>query len=140
MLVVGVLLLGGCAGADNPLPQPSPPSDAGEHSGGGDLATAVDLTMGDLYSRLREPYEPPWDVQRYSVPAPTRWEAVTTHYAQALGSGWEVDTRYPEEVSTGPYRSKVWTDERRAVAIALNEGPDAGADHVLTVLVPEGDR
>ena len=133
--LVGLLALSGCSRMSQAVPQLSVPAGATVYSGTGILATAAQLSLADLHSRLREHYSPPWHVQRFAIPTGTGWDAITTHYAQALGPDWKVDARYAEDAGPG-YRSKVWSDGRRAVAIALVPARP-GADQVLTLFTPE---
>lgn len=136
VVLISLLALCACSESNRAMPQPSAPPGATPYSGEGGLTTAAQLAMADLHSRLRAHYEKFWDVQRYAVPAAVNWNSITAHYAQALGPDWQVDQRYSEDAGTG-YRSKVWSDGRRAVGIALIDGREAGAEQVLTVLVPE---
>lgn len=96
--------------------------------------------MGDLHSRLRTEYEPPWDIQRYVLPATTTWDAIKAHYTSELGQEWKVDDRFAEEGTVpGDYLAKVWTDEDRAVAVALIRPPNGGERQVLLAFTPEQD-
>ena len=128
--LVLVLALGACAG--KAVPEVPAPSGAATYTGSGELQTAAQLAFADLHSRLRQHYDPPWDLQRYAEPAGAAWAGVVEHYARALGGDWKPDGRYAEDAGPG-YRSKVWTDGERAVAVgALTRGDE----QVLLVLVP----
>lgn len=137
-VLVGMLALSGCGGGGGPMAEPAPLPSATPYPRNDDLITRSQFTMGDVRPRLREHYDPPWDVSRYEIVKPAEWDAITAHYAQALGKDWEVDTRYKDiEGSYRPYRFRVWTDGDRAVALALAEGP--AASDVLTVFWPDED-
>jgi hypothetical protein len=118
------------------VPELSAPPGAAAYSGTGAVTTAAQLAQADMHSRLRERYSPPFHMERFSVPVGTGWDAITTYYARALGPDWKVDARYAEDGGPG-YRSKVWSDGQRAVAIALVPAREPGGEQVLTVFTPE---
>ncbi len=118
------------------MTEPTAPPGASAYSGTGELATAAQLSLADLHARLREHYTPPWDVHRLAIPAATDWGAIAAHYDHALGAQWQADDRYAADAGPG-YRSRVWSDGRRAFAIALVPGRGEGEEQVLTVFTPE---
>lgn len=141
VLVLAALLTLGACGSDPPLPQPVAPTPAttyldDDHT----MRTRATLAWSDVHRRLREHYDPPWDISLYELPATTSWETITAHYTRELGADWSADDRYPEERGLDDYRTKVWGAGDRAVAIALIEGRPAGRFNVLAVLVPDDDR
>jgi hypothetical protein len=121
------------------MPQPSAPPGATQYTGEGPLLTAAQRAMSDIRNRLQTNFSTTWDVKRFAVPAGTQWDAIKDHYAQALGSQWQVDDRYAEEASRD-YRAKVWSDGEHAVAIALVSLDEPDGEQVLTVLVPTKKR
>jgi hypothetical protein len=134
LVLVGVLALGACGGGGGPVAEPAALPGATPYPTNLDLITRSQLAFADLHSRLRDHYDPPWEVSRYEIVNSVQWDAVAAHYAQALGQDWQVDVRYQEDAGV-TYRSRVWTDGDRAVAIALADGP--AASDVLTVLWPD---
>jgi hypothetical protein len=134
LVLVSLLALCACIGANRTMAEPAPPPGATlPYPSTGPLMTAALLTLADLRSRLQARYEPPWDAHRYAIPAATPWDSVIEHYERELGPNWHVDTNYAETSGHG-YRSMVWTDGKHVVAIALNEAPQTNAEHALTVM------
>lgn len=140
LVLVSLLAFGACAGANRTMSEPTPPPGATlPYPSDGPLMTEALLTLADFRSRLQAHYKPPLDAHRYAVPAATPWRSVIEHYTRELGPDWHVDPHYEEE-SSRRYRSMVWTDGEHVVAIALNESPNAGAEHALTVLFSDDKR
>jgi hypothetical protein len=137
-VLISVLAICACTGAvGRPMPEPTPPPGTTlPYPSDGPLMTAALFTLADLRSRLEMHYPPPWDGHRYAVPASLGWAAIVEHYTRELGPNWQIDTRYADDAGKD-YRSKVWSDGKRAVAIALNESSKPGAEHALTVLFPD---
>lgn len=133
-VLAGLLALAACGGDRAPVAEPAPLPSTTKFPTDVALLTRADLAFADLHSRLRADYDPPYEISRYEVAAATSWDTITAHYAQALGTDWRVDTRYQDDAGTS-YKSRVWTDGDRAVAIALATGPDSR--NVLVVLWPD---
>lgn len=134
LLLVTLMALCACAGANRTMAEPAPPPQATlPYPSDGPLMTSALFTLADLRSRLQAHYGSPLDAHRYAVPAATRWRSVIEHYTRELGPDWHVDPRFSES-SEHSYRSMVWTDGEHVVAIALNESPQTGSEHALTVM------
>ncbi|MDR2155178.1 MAG: hypothetical protein LBE78_09170 [Burkholderiaceae bacterium] len=142
LVFVSTVLMALCAcsppdRAANMTPIPAPPeaiSFSGEAS-----FTAATLTLADLRERLQSHYRGQWKVWRYSLPKSVGWPALQSHYQNALGTAWERDDRYREDAGLG-YRSAVWRNGKKAVAIALLPAREPDAHNVLTVFEPESER
>src|SRR5687767_11181900 len=115
LLLVTLMALCACAGANRTMAEPAPPPEATlPYPSDGPLMTSALFTLADLRSRVQAHYQRPLDGHRYAVPAATRWHSVIEHYTRELGPDWRVDTRYSEK-SGQSYRSMVWTDGEHVV-------------------------
>ncbi|MDR6990641.1 hypothetical protein [Luteimonas sp. 3794] len=134
MLIVAMaaLTISGCDSGQSATP-PTPPAGASAYRGDAST-TAAQLAMTDLRLRLKASYpDRKWDISRYSAEASMAWEQVRQHYADTLGTVWEVQVEY--DGAAAGYRSAAWREGDRIVAIAWQAPIPPDSQPVLTVFL-----
>jgi hypothetical protein len=112
------------------LPAPPPP-DGSQPFVRGPYDVAVNTCQSELVRLLRREFGS-INVQRLQVPAESDWTQLVSHYQNALGDGWQVES-HPEQQASCNLRA--WTHKGQHFAIGLTRESFEGDGRFRVLLV-----